>query len=51
MSTVTCQTEDCPNGGIPIELSLDLENEDGSTSRVDSVQCGVCGQEITDISD
>jgi hypothetical protein len=55
VNTVTCHTEGCTNSGIPIEmqLSFDVVDEWGETSTVTvgSVQCGVCGQQITDISE
>lgn len=50
MSTVICHTENCGNAGIPIDLVLTWEDDDGVTHDVDSVQCGVCGQPITDVS-
>ena len=51
MAVVTCQTSDCPNEGHAIELGLTFENEEVATVPVDAVVCGVCGQQITDISD
>lgn len=48
MATVTCRTPDCGNEGIPLEMNLTLEM-DGEVITIDTVQCGVCGQPITDI--
>jgi hypothetical protein len=41
--TATCATAGCGNEGIPITLEYDEEN--GPPNRV---ECGVCGQPITD---
>lgn len=41
--TVTCHTVGCSNEGIPIEVPYD-------ETPPDSYFCGVCGQEITDIT-
>ena len=46
---VTCHTDGCPNAGIPIEMQLTWDDEDGTEHRVGSVACGPCGQPITDI--
>lgn len=51
MSTVTCQTDGCTNAGHPIEVNLFFTDDEGETGRVDSVQCGVCGNEITDLKE
>jgi len=51
MANVVCHTEDCSNAGIPISLNLAYTDDDGETVNVDAVSCGVCGQEITDITD
>jgi hypothetical protein len=54
-STVTCHTDGCENNGIGIEMTLSFQVTDEwgetSTVTVGSVQCGVCGQPITDIQD
>lgn len=42
--TVTCHTEGCANGGIPISLEYD------PASPPQAVVCGVCGKPITDIT-
>ncbi len=51
MSTVICHTDGCGNAEIPISLVLTYEDENGDTLRVDSVSCGVCGQQIDDVTD
>jgi len=51
MATVTCHTEDCPNAGHAIDLNLEyVDDETGEIRTVDSVSCGTCGQQITDIA-
>jgi hypothetical protein len=50
VSTVTCHTEGCANGGIPIEIDLTWTDDEGQTHTMDCY-CGVCGQQITDIGD
>jgi hypothetical protein len=49
MATVTCETENCGNAGVPIDIPLTWADDNGETTPVDSVVCGVCGQEITHI--
>lgn len=49
MSTVTCHTEGCFNNGHAIERDLTVRDEQGVVRQVSNVQCGVCGQPITDI--
>ena len=51
MAIVTCHTEECSNADHGIELALTYTDEEGLTTAVDSVACGVCGQPITDVSD
>lgn len=51
MATVTCHTPDCANQGVPLEMNLTYEDEDGNTQAITSVYCGPCGQPITDIDD
>lgn len=52
MATVTCRTEGCGNANIPLDLPLIWEDPDtGESMPLDAVMCGVCGQEITDITD
>lgn len=48
MITVTCPTPGCWNEGVPITLPGTWTDEDGNVHQVDSVQCGVCGADITD---
>lgn len=51
MATVTCHTPECVNAGVPIDLELtSVDPETGETVTATSVQCGPCGQPITDIS-
>jgi hypothetical protein len=46
----TCHTRDCPNNGIEIPMTLSGTDPDtGEEWSVGSVQCGGCGQEITDL--
>jgi hypothetical protein len=47
----TCHTTGCPNDGIPIELATWTDETTGETVHADEVQCGACGQPVTDISD
>jgi hypothetical protein len=50
VAILTCHTDDCENAEQGIELSLTYQDDDGNPMGVDAVQCGVCGQPITDIS-
>lgn len=50
MAWATCHTPGCGNAGIPIDVDTEIETEDGGTITV-GVQCGVCGQPITDVAD
>lgn len=50
--TATCHTEGCANAEQPIEVVCDYpdpDNPDAPLTTVGAVQCGVCGQPITDI--
>ena len=49
MTRCTCQTEGCGNAGIPLELDLTWVDDAGDTHTVDVVQCGACGEPITDL--
>jgi hypothetical protein len=52
MATVTCRTANCPNNGEPILLGITyLDEATGRTLMADAVECGVCNQQITDITD
>jgi hypothetical protein len=51
MTTVMCRTEGCENAGHAIEMTLDYTDDEGNPARVDSVQCGVCGNEITEVTE
>ena len=52
MAVVTCHTEECANRDVEITLELMFTDPaTGETSHVDSVQCGVCGNEITDVKE
>lgn len=50
MTLVTCRTPDCGNSGIPIDMILTYTDETGQVHPVDSVVCGVCSQQITDVA-
>ena len=45
--TATCRTDGCGNAGIVIPMEYDDETETGPPG---AVQCGVCGQQITELS-
>jgi hypothetical protein len=48
--TVTCHTEGCGNADAAIELELGYTDPmSGDFYPVDSVVCGVCGEQITDV--
>jgi len=50
MNTLTCHTPGCPSQGEPVQYELAVVNPvDGTTSYVNTVICGLCGQPITDI--
>ena len=52
MALVTCHTPDCENYGITLNLALTYTDpETGEQTHVDAVQCGPCGQPITDIKE
>lgn len=48
----TCHNEECEANGVPIDVgSMSYVNEEtGETVTTDQVNCGDCGQQITDIS-
>jgi hypothetical protein len=48
MYTVTCRTDGCANNGIPLDMWLQWQDENGDT-QVSACYCGVCGQQISDI--
>lgn len=51
-ATVTCHTPGCVKDGESVPgVPISWEDEEGNTQRVDAVQCGACGQEITDVSE
>lgn len=50
MATVTCHTEGCAKAGVGVDVEL-MVDLDGEMVRVDVVECGACGQPITDITD
>jgi hypothetical protein len=50
MTAVTCQTEGCTNEGVPIEVDLTWVDEDGETHEIETVVCGPCGRQITEIA-
>ena len=43
LATVTCHTDECGNAGYPIDIYISDEPEP-------YVVCGVCSQQITDIT-
>lgn len=43
----TCQTPECANAGIAIDVTDSMAAAGGPVP----VFCGVCGQEITDLTD
>lgn len=48
MTTATCRTDGCDNGGIPLDVVTSWDDDEG-THYVGAVVCGVCGQQITDL--
>jgi hypothetical protein len=44
----TCHTSGCGNAEVPIDVG-DLTYEMDGETYTSSVQCGVCGQPITDV--
>ena len=46
-ATVTCPTPGCENEGIPIEVVSTWTDEEGGVHTVGSIECGVCGADIT----
>jgi hypothetical protein len=51
MATVTCRTDGCGNEGIGLDVATTWTDEEGTEHAVATVVCGVCGQEITDVSE
>jgi hypothetical protein len=50
MNTLVCHTDGCLNQDQPVQYDLAVvDPTDGTTSYVDNVLCGPCGQPITDI--
>lgn len=45
----TCETDGCANAGIPLRVQIGGEL-DGEPWTASAVSCGVCGQEITNIT-
>jgi len=45
-AVATCQTGDCENYGVPLDIDLGYTDEDGNVGQVDPayVYCGPCGQ-------
>ena len=45
-AVATCQTGDCENYGVPVDIDLGYTDEDGNVGQVDPayVYCGPCGQ-------
>ena len=51
MRTAVCHTEGCTNADQPINLETDyLDPDTGETMTVGGVYCGVCQQQITDVT-
>lgn len=51
--TATCHTEGCDNADLPIEVVCDYPDPDNPAApltTVSQVNCGVCGQQITDVA-
>ena len=49
---MACQTEGCPRFGVVIAVDMaPLDLETGLPIPTGPIVCGVCGQQITDISD
>jgi hypothetical protein len=46
MATAVCQTPDCGNLGVPIEIPDTTVDADGNPVPVTVVVCGPCGQPI-----
>ena len=51
MFTVTCHTDGCQNRDLGLTMSLIAIDQNGMEYQADTVQCGVCGQPITDVQD
>jgi hypothetical protein len=50
MSYAICHTDGCENSGVPIDVG-DLTYTDGDQTYTMGVNCGPCGQPITDVVD
>lgn len=50
MATVTCHTAGCGNQDMALELDLTFTDDDGQPAMIEWVVCGVCGQQITDVT-
>lgn len=53
MRTATCHTADCGNAEIPIEIGPAIVVDEGTGDELPAgpVYCGVCEQEITDVTE
>lgn len=53
MRTATCHTPDCGNAEIPIEIGPAVFVDEGTGDEIPAgpVFCGVCLQEITDVTE
>lgn len=47
----TCHTSGCVNEDVPVEVLTWIDEETGETVHADRVECGGCGQEVTDIAE
>lgn len=46
-----CHTDGCGNNGVPVDVGdIGYTDADGNPA-VAAVQCGVCGQPVTDVTD
>lgn len=51
MPIVTCHTQGCGNAEAPIDVPTPTDPETGEPLANWSVECGVCGKDITDIKE
>lgn len=47
----TCHTPDCPNENVPVEVLTWTDEDSGETVHADTITCGGCNQQVTDIVD
>lgn len=51
MATVVCHTDGCGNSGIAIDGLVHPTDEAGAPIEPWTVMCGVCGEQITDVTE